>query len=342
MIDNISFCVTSDNRVSRAYGGGICSILSRTGRHLASLLLAVQLAGRNFAKHLWQSDRLNLKKVSAFRPRDRDLKFATLVQAAIKLIDLRVGAKMNHNMLTERALRDVFSTTSYISIGTKDAPLNYGEQHENYRSCYKGKQFLTQPPKEGKTVDTYFDKKHLWIADGAKYEDKITYRGQEKKVGFWTGDFMKRDEFTSTIRVEQYRTQLRQEIKVTKKALENLQGTEAHARLQALQSELASTYGKEEKSRFEGPEYLFDVGREAVTEACTKCHRDTFYCPHRAAYCNNNTEIEKRTGGYRTAYADIGLTAKTQNYAKPEYARKPVIRETLFRKTNVFFEPKEN
>lgn len=39
------------------------------------------------------------------------------------------------------------------------------------------------------------------------------------------------------------------EIKVTKKALENLQGTEAHARLQALQNELSSTYGKEEKSR---------------------------------------------------------------------------------------------
>jgi hypothetical protein len=36
------------------------------------------------------------------------------------------------------------------------------------------------------------------------------------------------------------------------------------------------------------------------------------------------------------------MTAKTQNYEKPEHARKPVIRETLFRKTNVFFEPKEN
>lgn len=37
---------------------------------------------------------------------------------------------MNHNMLTERALRDVFSTTSYISMGTKDAPLTYGEKDE--------------------------------------------------------------------------------------------------------------------------------------------------------------------------------------------------------------------
>lgn len=47
------------------------------------------------------------------------------------------------------------------------------------------------------------------------------------------------------------------------------------------------------RAQFEGPEHLFDVGRDAVTEACTKCHRDTFYCPHRVAYCNNNTEIEK-------------------------------------------------
>jgi hypothetical protein len=39
---------------------------------------------------------------------------------------------MNHNILTERALRDVFSTTSYISIGTKDAPLDYGQHDSKY------------------------------------------------------------------------------------------------------------------------------------------------------------------------------------------------------------------
>lgn len=36
------------------------------------------------------------------------------------------------------------------------------------------------------TVDTYFEKKHNWIADGDKYVDKWRYvdGGQEKKLGF--------------------------------------------------------------------------------------------------------------------------------------------------------------
>jgi hypothetical protein len=33
---------------------------------------------------------------------------------------------MNNNLLTERALRDVFEITDYINFGTPDNPLQYG------------------------------------------------------------------------------------------------------------------------------------------------------------------------------------------------------------------------
>ena len=33
------------------------------------------------------------------------------------------------------------------------------------RSSFGGKQLANAPPKDGKTVDVYFEKKHNWIAD---------------------------------------------------------------------------------------------------------------------------------------------------------------------------------
>ena len=33
------------------------------------------------------------------------------------------------------------------------------------RSSFLGKQLANAYPKEGKTIDTYFEKKHNWIAD---------------------------------------------------------------------------------------------------------------------------------------------------------------------------------
>ena len=43
------------------------------------------------------------------------------------------------------------------------------------------------------------------------YVDRIRYKdsNQEKKKGFYTSDFSKRDEFTNTIRTEQWREQLK-------------------------------------------------------------------------------------------------------------------------------------
>lgn len=46
---------------------------------------------------------------------------------------------------------------------------------------------------------------------GDKYADRMRYKDSqsEKKKGFLTSDFSKRDEFSNTTRTEQYREQLR-------------------------------------------------------------------------------------------------------------------------------------
>jgi hypothetical protein len=63
-----------------------------------------------------------------------------------------------------------YTTQSIRALGNprcwcRRKPLDYGVKTENYRACYKGKQFGVAPPREGKTVDTYFEKKHNWLSE---------------------------------------------------------------------------------------------------------------------------------------------------------------------------------
>ena len=45
-------------------------------------------------------------------------------------------------------------------------PLIYpSEKAFKDRSCYKGKQIITNPQKEGKGIEVYFEKKHPWLFD---------------------------------------------------------------------------------------------------------------------------------------------------------------------------------
>ncbi|EFJ04888.1 hypothetical protein SELMODRAFT_431994 [Selaginella moellendorffii] len=243
--------------------------------------------------------------------------------------------QMNNNLLTERAIRDVFEVTSYITFGSEDAPLQYGLKAP-LRSAITGKHMVTNPAKKGKTVDVYFQKEHPWVSDGDPYKDRMGYRElqPEKYKGFLSSDFTKRDEFSNTMRTNQYREMLEVDNKHSKKTLAAM--TEQIA-------ELAD--GKEEKrvpTRFEGPKYLYDIGKPglAVTPHCSKCHHQTYYCQHRAAYCTNNLDIEKQKGGYQTASDEIGRHANSFGYTKPQFAHKPIIEDTFYRQKNIFFPAK--
>jgi len=228
---------------------------------------------------------------------------------------------MNNNKNDETSLlagcKGVFAKTSYITFGSKDKPEEYAKKLPE-RSNYGGKQLANAFLKAGKTIDVYFEKKHNWISDGDKFVDRIRYKDSqpEKKKGFLTSDFHKTDEFSNTIRTEQYRELLKQESKYTKKALE------------LLGSDGPSDYIEPAKAREET--LLYDsVFEKEDTEfnGASKTHRDT----------KNKTMLSKdRVQGSL-------LTSHTLSYQppeefhKPEHAHKPLIMDTFFRKTNIQF-----
>lgn len=59
---------------------------------------------------------------------------------------------------------------------------------------FGGKQIGVAWPKQGKTVDTYFQKEHQWVYNGCKFSDRLMYASQQQKPakGFMTSDFHRR------------------------------------------------------------------------------------------------------------------------------------------------------
>mmetsp|Transcript_1939 Transcript_1939/g.6780 ORF Transcript_1939/g.6780 Transcript_1939/m.6780 type:complete len:239 (+) Transcript_1939:151-867(+) len=232
---------------------------------------------------------------------------------------------MNNNSSAERALlagcNGVFSTTSYVTLGTKDAPLSYG-QKEMDRSCYNGKQIMTNPPKMGKTVDVYFQKEHPWISDKSNFEDRLMYSQlqKEKKKGFLSGDFKRRDEYTAVFRVNQYREQLAQEASWNKKALQVRAGEREAAPEAVL---------KDEAEAAKEPVFLYDlVFEKDVPDANgSKQARDT----------KNPALLSKERdfGTYKTMSQLVGYGIDEAEHAKPEFARTPIVQSTFYRRTNI-------
>jgi hypothetical protein len=229
---------------------------------------------------------------------------------------------MNNNKLDEPALlagcKGVFSKTSYITFGNKDKPEEYVKKGGE-RSSFLGKQLGNAPPKQGKTVDVYFEKKHNWIGDGDKYVDRVRYKDTQpdKKKGFLTSDFHKTDEFSNIIRTEQFREQLRQEAKFTKKALELLGDTGQPEYVEP------SNTMREETLLYDSVFAKEDPGFNGAS----KTHRDT----------KNKTMLsfDRQQGSLMTSQK-LSFQPPT-DFSKPEHAHKPLIQDTFFRKTNIQF-----
>uniref|UniRef100_A0A7S1SY97 Uncharacterized protein n=1 Tax=Tetraselmis chuii TaxID=63592 RepID=A0A7S1SY97_9CHLO len=235
---------------------------------------------------------------------------------------------MNNNQTTHASLlancKGVFAPTSYITFGSKEKPEPYKDKKGQVRACYTGKQFTNQPPKDGRTTDVYFEKKHPWLSENEKFIDKLRYKDTqpEKKKGFLSGDFKRRDEFSNTIRTLQYREQLKGEEKQAKKALEMITaagGDTAH--------EFTATYGNTDM-RAPAP-HLYDLVYEVddpTRSGASKEARDT----------KNPTMLshDRTLGGSRTTTA-IAYQAP-EHHTKPTYARKPLVKDTFYRKTNCF------
>ena len=103
----------------------------------------------------------------------------------------------------------------YITIGDP-----YGQAKQDTLPRHKGKQVMTQPPKEG--VAGMFGRPEY---KGEPYVDSNIYLKQvpldKRKKGFGSRDIAKRDEFTLHIRTEQYRELLNGEQKIEQKRKES-------------------------------------------------------------------------------------------------------------------------
>merc|ERR1711988_69945 len=139
-----------------------------------------------------------------------------------------LGSAMNNGVTTERGLGGLFSTTSFITLNDPYAKKN------QLLSRYKNKQFLTNPARKGRTKDTMFGRAFPFLADGDKYNDKNSYLKtqprENRKKGFLSSDAFKADEFSNTLRTNQYRWQLGREAAFGKMHLEaNKKRDEARA-----------------------------------------------------------------------------------------------------------------
>ena len=157
---------------------------------------------------------------------------------------------------------------------------------------------------------------------GETYADRLLYRETqpEKKKGFLTGDFKRRDEFSSDFRTRQYREQLKGEEKYSKKMLQLM------AEQQGPEVVEPVTEKKEE-----GPT-LFDLVYndtrfDVSNSGASKVARDT-----------KNPTLLSHSRNFGTMRTTSMISHQApESFSKPQYARKPVVKDTFYRKTNVFF-----
>jgi len=242
---------------------------------------------------------------------------------------------MNNNMTTERALLDVFAPASYITIGEKEKPLSYPYKAP-VRSCYASKQFLTNPPKQGvmgaKVPEVYLDNTHKWVSEGVPYVDKLMYKDtqKEKKKGFLTGGFKRRDEFSLNFTTEQYRERLTQEGKHTANST-----AAAFKEMQAaMEAELAASgSGASAAKSIKKKPNLYDLvydGDEAYPTAVKNSMvsgRDT----------KNPTQLgwERNLGQAKLSSQEYGYGIEAAEHGKPEFARIPLVKSTFYRPSTI-------
>ena len=208
------------------------------------------------------------------------------------------------------------------------------------RSNFGGKQMQTNPAKEGHNADVYFSKKWPWISDGDKFSDRIRYADtqKEKKKGFLSGDYKRRDEFSNTIRTEQYRELLTQEAEHSKKALEVV----ASAYDDGVVEEAETAADAKRRMHRQMYDSVFDerdLKQETATRDRLHVSEEDKQLQKLKKQTQNPTNLskEREYGSYRTSTMLIGSTSDTADYEKPEFARKPVVKNTFYRKMNILF-----
>lgn len=141
------------------------------------------------------------------------------------------------------------------------------------------------------------------------------YLGMEKKRGFCSSDWPRRDEFSHPIRMQQYRETLK--VCVCASCAWH---TVAQAEARRMAARAPATTG----ATVQEPA----TPRSALVELYNKLHDDK-------ANKTVATPLTRRTGPLRSAYAQHFDANAGVAYKRPAHARKPLIRDTFGRRNDV-------
>lgn len=219
---------------------------------------------------------------------------------------------------------------------TQAKPLPYPVKH-HVRSSFTGRQMITNPPKEGllgsKHPDVYLDKQHAWLSEGVPYVDRLKYAEvqSEKKAGFGTSDFSRRDEFSMDFRTEQYREALKSENRhaseATKKAyLEMRAAMEAAGH--ALDADGAGAGAKARRDDRRRRPTLFDA---VFDDGDVATAVPNSMISGRPSKNPTQTSWERDYGRTKTSAMECGYGVKDAPHGKPQFARMPVLDATVYR-----------
>jgi hypothetical protein len=187
----------------------------------------------------------------------------------------------------------------------------------------------------------YLDKKFTYLNDQEPYVDRIKYAEtqKEKKLGFGTSDFSKRDEFSMDFRTEQYREALKSENRHTAAAT-----AKAYQEMQAaMEAELAAGGGASTAEASPGaggkkkrPVLFFDrVFDETPAPAGVVSNRAGAFNAEvfGSGESLNPTQIsrERNYGRTKTSSMDCGYGIDTAPHGKPQFARMPVLNAAMYR-----------
>lgn len=216
---------------------------------------------------------------------------------------------------------------SYITVNDpydKKKQVDYGSRR------YHGRQFQTTRGKEGQT-EGYFTPFTYKTDVYHAYNSYLKKQPRNtRKLGFGSFDARRRDEFMLDIRAQQYKELLRQEYGYVSR----------FAKEAAQREDEAAAAGADIKPpprQYEAPRdpslpplfqtqvtrHLYDIGKDGgVTPICTRCARETFYCPHRVG---RGAETLRRKGLLNTSAEVYG--SGVRGATKPEHGRRSHIKE---------------
>lgn len=194
--------------------------------------------------------------------------------------------------------------------------------------------FISQT-KPQNSENGYFTKR-TYVSDPYKETNKYINSQplDSRKNGFGTKDAHRRDEFSNTIRTEQYRETLRKEQKLNKDSSENINQklttllnereknlSESNATLNQTKSLFRSTMMTTPNGR---KIHQYDIGRNRVTEFDPRSSKDTFY--------RFDPQFDKTFGNENSSMVnkpvstEIGATAWSVTYKPPTFGGKSEVK----------------